>query len=339
MQLLPFVVEIDAWGWVFDSARVGEEHPLDLCVKTIWNRIRYASGPKGYGTGQKGYRCFDPISQKLYVSRHVTFLEHIPFYSIPAKSHDVTKSDIQNIDPFASNIDVPTSDVSVSSVDPNMPAPDTSVAHDVPVHEPSTSSGTNVDSPPPPRKSTHACKSTQLPDFAYSAYSASFIADIHHLSEPESYREVVSDPLWQNSMAEELTALHRTHTWDLVPLPPGKHKARLVAKGYSQTYGMDYEETFVPVAKMTIVRTLIAGASVRQWKICQMDVKNVFLNGDLHEEVYMTPPPGIAHQPGEVCRFRKALYGLKQAPRAWFEKFSTVITSLGFLPSNHDSAL
>ncbi|KAI3744091.1 hypothetical protein L1987_57166 [Smallanthus sonchifolius] len=110
--------------------------------------ISYASGPKGYGTGQKGYRCFDPMSQKLYVSRHVTFLEHIPFYSIPAKAHDVTKSDLHNIDPFASNIDVPTPDVSVSSVDPNMPAPDTPGAHDVPVHEPSTSSGTNVDSPP-----------------------------------------------------------------------------------------------------------------------------------------------------------------------------------------------
>ncbi|KAM3302948.1 putative mitochondrial protein like [Capsicum chacoense] len=118
-----------------------------------------------------------------------------------------------------------------------------------------------------------------------------------------------------------------------------RYKARLVAKGYSQQYGMDYEETFSPVAKMTTVRTMIAVASVRQWKIFQMDVKNAFLNGDLHEEVYMTPPPGIDHQPGEVCRFRKALYGLKQAPRAWFEKFSTVITSLGFVPSNHDSAL
>ena len=109
-------------------------------------------------------------------------------------------------------------------------------------------------------------------------------------------------------MAEELTALHQTHTWDLVPLPAGKraigsrwiykiktkadgsierYKARLVAKGYSQEYGMDYEETFAPVAKMTTVRTLIAVASVRHWNITQMDVKNAFLNGDLHEEVYM----------------------------------------------------
>ncbi|KAK6791475.1 hypothetical protein RDI58_010556 [Solanum bulbocastanum] len=142
-------------------------------------------------------------------------------------------------------------------------------------------------------------------------------------------------------MAEELTALYQTHTWDLVTLPPGKHtigcrwvykiktksdgsveryKARLMAKRYSQKYGMDYEETFAPVAKMITIRIIIVVAFVRQWKIFQMDVKNAFLNGDLH-------------------RLRKALYGLKQAPRAWFEKFSTVITSLGFSPSNHDSTL
>ena len=70
-----------------------------------------------------------------------------------------------------------------------------------------------------------------------------------------------------------------------------------------------------------------------------MDVKNAFLNGDLHEEVYIAPPPGVSHNPGEVCKLKKSLYGLKQAPRAWFEKFSTVITSIGFSSSNHDSAL
>lgn len=102
---------------------------------------------------------------------------------------------------------------------------------------------------------------------------------------------------------------------------------------------MDYEETFAHVAKMTTVRTLIAVDSACRWRISQMNVKNAFLNGDLHEEVYMTPSPGVTHHPGEVCKLRKALYGLKQAPRAWFEKIFTVITSLGFIPSHHDSAL
>jgi len=101
---------------------------------------------------------------------------------------------------------------------------------------------------------------------------------------------------------------------------------------------MDYEETFVPVAKMTTIRTLIAVTSICQWHISQLDVKNVFLNGDLQEEVYMAPPLGISDDFGYVCKLNKALYGLKQAPCAWFEKFYIVISSLGFVSSSHDSA-
>ena len=70
-----------------------------------------------------------------------------------------------------------------------------------------------------------------------------------------------------------------------------------------------------------------------------MDVKNAFLNGDLHEEVYMQPPPGYPHSSSQVCRLRCALYGLKQAPRVWFEKFSSVVTQQGFTSSPHDTAL
>ncbi|GJW13117.1 uncharacterized mitochondrial protein-like protein [Tanacetum coccineum] len=102
---------------------------------------------------------------------------------------------------------------------------------------------------------------------------------------------------------------------------------------------MDYEETFALVAKITIVRSLIAVASCCQWKIYQLDVKNAFLNGDLNKEVYMTPPPGVPHQSGEVYKIQKALYGLKQAPCVWYKKFSTVVTSFGFVSSHHDSAL
>jgi hypothetical protein len=124
----------------------------------------------------------------------------------------------------------------------------------------------------------------------------------------------------------------------LVDLPPGKfavgckwvykiktradglverYKAHLVAKGFAQEYGIDYEETFAPVARLTSVRSLLAVAAVRHWQLFQMDVKNAFLNGDLTEEVYMHLPPGYHHPPHKVCRLRQALYGLKQAPRAW----------------------
>jgi len=90
---------------------------------------------------------------------------------------------------------------------------------------------------------------------------------------------------------------------------------------------------------MTTVRTMIAVATSRSWTISQMDVKNAFLHGDLHEEVYMHPPLGVDAPPGYVCHLRRALYGLKQAPHAWFERFVSVITTAGFSPSPHDPAL
>ena len=161
-------------------------------------------------------------------------------------------------------------------------------------------------------------------------------------------------------MQEELHALEKTHMWDLVDPPSNKtlvrcmcvykiktlsdgsierYKARLVEKGFTQEYGIDYEEKFVSVAHITSVRTLLAIVATRKWRLTQMDVKNVFLNGELEEEVYMRPPPGYTCQENKVCRLCKALYGLKQAPRAWFAKFHKTITQLNFSSSGHDSAL
>ena len=102
---------------------------------------------------------------------------------------------------------------------------------------------------------------------------------------------------------------------------------------------MDYEETFAPIAKMTTICTLIAVASVRQWCISQLYIKNAFLNGGLQKEVYMEPPPGVSHDFGHVCKLKKTLYGLKQAPCAWFKKFSIVISCLRFAANSYDSAL
>ena len=138
-------------------------------------------------------------------------------------------------------------------------------------------------------------------------------------------------------MKEELDALSKNHTWDLVTLPPRKYvigckwiykiktrsdgsieryKAHLVAKGFTQEYGIDYEEAFAPVAHISSVRALLAVAAASKWDLFQMDVKNAFLNGDLSEEVYMQPPPGFSIESNKVCHLRRALYGLKQAPRA-----------------------
>jgi hypothetical protein len=95
-----------------------------------------------------------------------------------------------------------------------------------------------------------------------------------------------------------------------------RYKARLVARGFQQEHDRDYDETFAPVAHMTTIRTLLVVASVRGWSISQLDVKNIFLNGELREDIYMRSPPGYSVPEGMVYQLCRSLYGLKQAPRA-----------------------
>ena len=108
-------------------------------------------------------------------------------------------------------------------------------------------------------------------------------------------------------------------------------KARLIAKGYAQTYEVDYSDTFSLVAKLTYVRLFISLAASYDWDLHQLNIKNVFLHGDLQDEVYMEQTLRFVAQ-GEirkVCRLRKSLYGLKQSPHAWFGKFSQAVETFG----------
>ena len=117
--------------------------------------------------------------------------------------------------------------------------------------------------------------------------------------------------------------------------------ARLVARGFSQQYGLDYDKTFSPVAKLTSVRVVLTVAANKEWILWQMDVKKAFLHGELDQEIYMDQPMGFQNQshPNYVCKLRKALYGLKQAPRAWYGKIAEFLTKSGFSVCHADSSL
>ena len=188
-----------------------------------------------------------------------------------------------------------------------------------------------------------------------------FLAAITQHQEPATYGEAVRDSKWREAMQSEIQALESNGTWIVTPLPPGKKalgckwvykvkhrsdgtverfKARLVILGNHQVEGVDYTETFAPVAKMVIVRIVLAVAAARNWELHQMDVHNAFLHGELQEEVFMKLPPGFSVQrTGMVCKLRKSLYGLKQALRCWFAKLSAALKSYGFVQSLYDYSL
>jgi len=178
---------------------------------------------------------------------------------------------------------------------------------------------------------------------SYHRISPSFytcLSSISSLSIPKSLGDALAHPGWHQTMLDELSALRHSGTWDLVRLPSGKSvvgcrwvyaikvgpngtvdrlKARLIAKCYIQIFGLNYGDTFSPVAKMASVRLFIAMAALRQWPLHQLDVKKAFLNDDLNEEIYMELPPSFDAQgesSGLVCRLHKSLYDLKQSPRA-----------------------
>ena len=163
-------------------------------------------------------------------------------------------------------------------------------------------------------------------------------------------------------MIEEIDVLTDNGTWDLVRLPARKKaigcrwiftvkvnpdgstarlKARLEAKGYAQTYGVDCSDTFSPIAKLTSIRLFISLVTTHGWDLHQLDIKNVFLHGDLAEEVYMEQPPRFVAQGdiGRVCHLRKSLYGLKQSPHAWFGKFSEAIEKFAMQKSKSDHSV
>jgi hypothetical protein len=120
-----------------------------------------------------------------------------------------------------------------------------------------------------------------------------------------------------------------------------RYKARRVLRGFSQEQGVDFNETFSPVVKPATVRVVLSIALSLKWETRQLNVKNAFLHGKLTEVVYCRQPTGFidSTRPEHVCRLNRSLYSLKQAPRAWYQRFATFITSIGFTCSRTDTSL
>ncbi|GJT13547.1 retrotransposon protein, putative, ty1-copia subclass [Tanacetum coccineum] len=176
------------------------------------------------------------------------------------------------------------------------------------------------------------------------------------LNQPTSYKSAMlysESNKWIDAMNAEIQSMMDNNVWVLVDLPPGcktvgskwlfkkktdmdgivhVYKARLVAKGYTQLYGVDYEETFSPVADIRAIRILISIAAYYDYEIWQMDVKTAFLNGYLDEDIYMVQPEGFIdpNHPRKVCKLKRSIYGLKQASRSWNKRFDEEIKRFGF---------
>jgi hypothetical protein len=179
--------------------------------------------------------------------------------------------------------------------------------------------------------------------------------------EPLRVEESLEDVDWVMAMQEELNNFTWNEVWSLVECPKQnvivtkwvfrnkqdengvvtKNKARLVAKGYTEVEGLDFGETYEPVARLEAIRILLAFATHHNFKLHQMDVKSAFLNGPISEEVYVEQPPGFEDPqfPNHVYKLHKALFGLKQAPRAWYECLKEFLLKKGFEIGKADPTL
>ncbi|KAL5835739.1 hypothetical protein ACOSQ4_015236 [Xanthoceras sorbifolium] len=279
----------------------------------------------GYGGDEFGYRFWDYENRKIIRSRDVIFNENLMYKdrSIAESSSSTTEAETKE---FAEFEEISGSDVQIS--------PETVQ------EEPSA---------PELRRSSRVPKPIQR-------YSPS----LHYLlltdsGEPECYDEAmqVEDSVkWESAMRDEMDSLMSNQTWELAELPPGKkalhnkwvfrikeehngnkrYKARMVVKGFQQKEGIDYNEIFSPVVKLTTIRLVLKIVAAENLHLEQLDVKTAFLHGDLEEEIYMRQPEGFKEAGKEnlVCRLKKSLYGLKQAPRQWYKKFDSFMSNSGF---------
>ena len=319
----------------------------------------------GYSETQKGYRFWDPTSRKIKISRDALFDED-DCIDAQELSNDDDHFDILEEDALfrtsKENIQEHT-----SSTQTDGKAPDEVVEQPaLPVSMETDEAGVIGDIPTETSEQVTRRYPLRVrePKKIWPALQ-SVVSSYVELYEPTDFKDAISSPeahLWREAVNEEYASLMKNETWSLVHLPPGRtaiksrwvfkvkpgisgsatrHKARLVAKGYTQRPGIDYADTYSPVAKHDSLRTVLSISAAQDLEMLQLDIKTAFLYGDLEEEIYLEQPEGFvaAGQEEKVCKLRKCIYGLKQASRVWNRTFDDFLLRFGLSRSTTDPCI
>nr|AAR87163.1 putative polyprotein [Oryza sativa Japonica Group]AAU89150.1 integrase core domain containing protein [Oryza sativa Japonica Group]ABF98081.1 retrotransposon protein, putative, Ty1-copia subclass [Oryza sativa Japonica Group] len=310
----------------------------------------------GYGSGVKGYKLWNPETNKTFMSRNVIFNEFVMF-------NDSLPTDVI---PGGSDEEQQYVSVQVEHVDDQETEIVGNDVNDTVQHSPSVLQP--QDEPIAHRRTKRSCgapvRLIEECDMVYYAFS--YAEQVENTLEPATYTEAVVSgdrEKWISAIQEEMQSLEKNGTWELVHLPkqkkpvrckwifkrkeglspsePPRFKVRLVAKGFSQIAGVDYNDVFSPVVKHSSIRTFFSIVTMHDLELEQLDVKTTFLHGELEEEIYMDQPEGFI-VPGKedyVCKLKRSLYGLKQSPRQWYKRFDSFMLSHGFKRSEFDSCV
>ena len=317
----------------------------------------------GYSEDEFGYRMWDLLDKKVIRSRDVIFMEDKTIEDwkqqrpeSPPKSATVMEPIL--VDPIPTQ--QPANEVELESVDTQQQSELVDTQQQTDAHESESEDELLEESGYEPIIEGRRYPRRQRK--VSSRYPASQYVLLTDEGEPECYEEAMTDvhkEKWYNAMQEEMDSLHENLTYELMELPDGKkalrnkwvyklktgedgstprYKARIVVKGFQQKKGVDFDEIFAPVVKMTSIRTVLSMAASMNLEIEQLDVKTAFLHGELEEEIYMKQPEGFEVKGKEnlVCRLKKSLYGLKQAPRQWYKKFESFMLEHGFHKTQAD---
>ena len=272
----------------------------------------------GYPKETKGYHFYNPSEGKVFVARTGVFLEK----DFVSKGISGRKVDLEEIHDPQSN-DTPMEEQERDAQD---------VVTENPAHITQE-----------PRRSNRIRQEPERYGYLISEQGDVLLMD---QDEPVTYQEAITGPeseKWLEAMKSEMDSMYTNQVWNFKKKTgmDGKvqtYKARLVAKGFKQIHGVDYDETFSPVAMIKSIRILLAIAAYYDYEIWQMDVKTAFLNGSLLEDVYMTQPEGFCI-PGEakkICKLQRSIYGLKQASRSWNLRFDETVKQYGFIQNEDE---